>query len=150
MKVPSLGVRLALEDNRRLFESCGFAETTLHRHGERDPPAAAVADDDVIVKPDVQEPCGVGQLARRPHVLPQWRRIAGRMVVHQEQRGRPFPKGEAKDLTRMDERRGLRAARDQRVHQVVVLGVEQHGEEVPFVVVVVPQEIERQQRGGLG
>jgi ribosomal protein S18 acetylase RimI-like enzyme len=28
----TLGVRLALEDNRRLFRSCGFAETTLHGH----------------------------------------------------------------------------------------------------------------------
>ena len=28
----TLGVRLALEDNRRLFASCGFEETTLHRH----------------------------------------------------------------------------------------------------------------------
>ena len=28
----TLGVRLELEDNRRLFASCGFAETTLHRH----------------------------------------------------------------------------------------------------------------------
>ena len=27
-----LGVRLALDDNRRLFASCGFVETTLHRH----------------------------------------------------------------------------------------------------------------------
>ncbi len=27
-----LGVRLALEDNRRFFASCGFTETTLHRH----------------------------------------------------------------------------------------------------------------------
>ena len=28
----TLGVRLALDDNRRLFRSCGFEETTLHRH----------------------------------------------------------------------------------------------------------------------
>ncbi len=28
----TLGVRLVLEDNRRLFASCGFTETTLHRH----------------------------------------------------------------------------------------------------------------------
>ena len=28
----TLGVRLVLEDNRRLFTSCGFVETTLHRH----------------------------------------------------------------------------------------------------------------------
>ncbi len=28
----TLGVRLELEDNRRLFASCGFEETTLHRH----------------------------------------------------------------------------------------------------------------------
>ena len=28
----TLGVRLVLEDNRRLFASCGFVETTLHRH----------------------------------------------------------------------------------------------------------------------
>jgi GNAT superfamily N-acetyltransferase len=27
-----LGTRLVLEDNRRLFRSCGFEETTLHRH----------------------------------------------------------------------------------------------------------------------
>lgn len=27
-----LGVRLALEDNRRLFASCGFEDTTLQRH----------------------------------------------------------------------------------------------------------------------
>ena len=27
-----LGVRLTLEDNRRFFASCGFVETTLHRH----------------------------------------------------------------------------------------------------------------------
>jgi ribosomal protein S18 acetylase RimI-like enzyme len=27
-----LGVRLALEDNRRFFASCGFTETTLHGH----------------------------------------------------------------------------------------------------------------------
>jgi GNAT superfamily N-acetyltransferase len=27
-----LGVRLALDDNRRFFASCGFVETTLHRH----------------------------------------------------------------------------------------------------------------------
>jgi len=27
----TLGVRLALEDNRRRFASCGFEETTLHR-----------------------------------------------------------------------------------------------------------------------
>ncbi len=33
-----LGVRLALEDNRRFFASCGFVETTLHRHeGFSDP-----------------------------------------------------------------------------------------------------------------
>ena len=28
----TLGVRLVLEDNRRLFASCGFVETTLHHH----------------------------------------------------------------------------------------------------------------------
>ena len=28
----TLGVRLTLEDNRRLFRSCGFAETGLHAH----------------------------------------------------------------------------------------------------------------------
>ena len=28
----TLGVRLVLDDNRRLFASCGFTETTLHRH----------------------------------------------------------------------------------------------------------------------
>jgi len=28
----TLGVRLVLEDNRRLFRSCGFEETALHRH----------------------------------------------------------------------------------------------------------------------
>jgi ribosomal protein S18 acetylase RimI-like enzyme len=28
----TLGVRLGLQDNRRLFASCGFVETTLHRH----------------------------------------------------------------------------------------------------------------------
>ena len=28
----TLGVRRALEDNRRLFASCGFEETPLHRH----------------------------------------------------------------------------------------------------------------------
>ena len=28
----TLGVRLELEDNRRLFKSCGFEETTLQRH----------------------------------------------------------------------------------------------------------------------
>ena len=33
-----LGVRLALDDNRRLFRSCGFAETTLHRHEGFDEP----------------------------------------------------------------------------------------------------------------
>jgi len=27
----TLGVRLVLDDNRRLFASCGFTETTLHR-----------------------------------------------------------------------------------------------------------------------
>ena len=27
-----LGVRLALDDNRRFFASCGFVETTLHAH----------------------------------------------------------------------------------------------------------------------
>lgn len=27
-----LGVRLPLDDNRRLFKACGFEETTLHRH----------------------------------------------------------------------------------------------------------------------
>jgi GNAT superfamily N-acetyltransferase len=27
-----LGVRLALDDNRRFFASCGFVDTTLHRH----------------------------------------------------------------------------------------------------------------------
>jgi len=29
---PPSGARLELEDNRRLFASCGFEETTLHRH----------------------------------------------------------------------------------------------------------------------
>jgi GNAT superfamily N-acetyltransferase len=34
----TLGVRLALPDNRRLFASCGFVETTRHRHeGFREP-----------------------------------------------------------------------------------------------------------------
>ena len=33
-----LGVRLVLEDNRRLFRSCGFVETTLHRHEGFDEP----------------------------------------------------------------------------------------------------------------
>ena len=28
----TLGVRLVLDDNRRLFASCGFTETTLHGH----------------------------------------------------------------------------------------------------------------------
>jgi hypothetical protein len=27
-----LGARLALEDNRRFFASCGFTETSLHHH----------------------------------------------------------------------------------------------------------------------
>lgn len=33
-----LGVRLVLEDNRRLFRSCGFHETTLHHHEGFDEP----------------------------------------------------------------------------------------------------------------
>ena len=32
LDIMRLGVRLALEDNRRFFASCGFTETTLHRH----------------------------------------------------------------------------------------------------------------------
>jgi ribosomal protein S18 acetylase RimI-like enzyme len=32
LPVIRLGVRLALEDNRRFFASCGFVETTLHSH----------------------------------------------------------------------------------------------------------------------
>jgi GNAT superfamily N-acetyltransferase len=32
LAIMRLGVRLALEDNRRFFASCGFTETTLHRH----------------------------------------------------------------------------------------------------------------------
>jgi predicted N-acetyltransferase YhbS len=32
LAIMRLGVRLALEDNRRFFASCGFTETSLHRH----------------------------------------------------------------------------------------------------------------------
>ena len=32
LAIMRLGVRLALEDNRRFFASCGFTETTLHSH----------------------------------------------------------------------------------------------------------------------
>ena len=34
----TLGVRLELEDNRRLFRSCGFEDVSFHRHeGHREP-----------------------------------------------------------------------------------------------------------------
>ena len=32
LAIMRLGVRLALEDNRRFFASCGFTQTTLHHH----------------------------------------------------------------------------------------------------------------------
>jgi hypothetical protein len=39
-----LGVRLALDDNRRFFASCGFVETTLHRHEGFDEPTSVMME----------------------------------------------------------------------------------------------------------
>ena len=72
------------------------------------------------------------------------------MVVDEDYRGGALAERRPQDLARVDQRRRLGADRYLGVHQVVVLRVEEHREEVLLVVVAGPHEVEGKQGGGSG
>src|SRR3989442_9224924 len=72
------------------------------------------------------------------------------MVVDEDYRGGALAERRPQDLARVDQRRRLGADRYLGVHQVVVLRVEEHREEVLLVVVAGPHEVEGKEGCGGG
>src|SRR5437667_5439397 len=72
------------------------------------------------------------------------------MVVDEDYRGGALAERRPQDLARVDQRRRLGADRYLGVHQVVVLRVEEHREEVLLVVVAGPDEVEGKEGCGSG
>src|SRR5438093_2175303 len=72
------------------------------------------------------------------------------MVVDEDYRGGALAERRPQDLARVDQRRRLGADRYLAVHQVVVLRVEEHDEEVLLVVVARAREVEGEQCRGRG
>src|SRR3989442_14817108 len=72
------------------------------------------------------------------------------MVVDEDYRGGALAERRPQDLARVDQRRRLGTDRHLGVHQVVVLRVEEHREEVLLVVVARPGEVEGEPGRGLG
>src|SRR5258708_27025633 len=72
------------------------------------------------------------------------------MRVDDNERRGALAEGGPQDLARVDQRRRLGADGYLAVHQVVVLRVEEHGEEVLLVVVARPREVEGEQCRGRG
>jgi hypothetical protein len=58
--------------------------------GERHTLFSAVADDDMVVQFDVEEPSAVDELPRQAQVLQRRRGVTGRVVVNQDERRSPF------------------------------------------------------------
>src|SRR5437867_10140560 len=67
------------------------------------------------------------------------------MVVDEGYRGGALAERRPQDLARVDQRRRLGADRYLGVHEVVVLRVQKHREEVLLVVVAGPHEVEGEQ-----
>jgi hypothetical protein len=95
----------------------------------------------VIVKAEVQELSAVDQLPRKPEILLGRRRISRGMIVDENQRGCPSPKRRPQYFSRVHERSRLGARRDQCVHQVVILGIQEDDPEMLLVVIGSPEEI---------
>src|SRR2546426_7182277 len=72
------------------------------------------------------------------------------MRVDEDYRGGALAERRPQDLARVDQRRRLGADRHLGVHEVVVLRVEEHREEVLLVVVARSREVEGEQCRGLG
>jgi hypothetical protein len=104
----------------------------------------------VIVKAEIEEPGAISQLPGEPKILPGRGRIAGRVVVDENKGGGPCPKRRAEDFPWVYEGSRLGARRDQCVHQVVVLGVQEDGPEVLLVIVGAPEKIASEQGDRLG
>jgi hypothetical protein len=85
----------------------------------------ALADDDVVVDPQAQEPPALHELAREVDVLLRRRRVARGVVVDQDQVGRRLEDGRAEDLARVDDGGREAALRDLDVPQEPVLAVEE-------------------------
>ena len=79
--------------------------------GQGHPRLGAVADDDVIVKSNINQSRGVSQLPRQPDVLCTRRRVPARVVVNADDRGRAPAQRRSQHLARMHEAGALGADR---------------------------------------
>src|SRR5689334_25431981 len=85
----------------------------------------AAADDEMIVNRNVQGFCGVGDFARHVDVGAAGRRVAARMIVHQNYRRSAELERTVDDLARIDGRMIDRAARQHFVGDEYVLAIEE-------------------------
>src|SRR5690606_37629432 len=95
---------------------------------ERDIPS--IADDDVIEDRDPHHPAGFGELPGDRPVLGRGERVAGRVVVPEDEGGRVLDAGGLEGLARVDDGRVERAAGDEDLPQDRMLRVEQEDAEL--------------------
>jgi hypothetical protein len=95
----------------------------------------------MIVDGNVEELASLHELLGEPNVLTARHRVAARMVMDDDERGRPFTKGRAEDLPGMNEGGGQCSYRHLGEHKVLKVGVEEDGPEVLAAVVDIVGEI---------
>jgi len=101
----------------------------------------------VIVDGDVQQLARLDQLRGQPEIFTTRGRLAGRVIVNEDDRGHAqHAQGRAEHLARVDERGRERARGDPVVDDQPVLGVEHQDPEV--LARVVGNELRRQRRHG--
>ncbi len=115
----------------------------LPLRSERDPSLGAIPDDDVVMESQVEQLGCVSELAGEAKILAGWGRIPGRVVVDEDQGCCALSKRRTKYLAGVDKRGGLGSERYERVHQVVILGIQQNGPEAFLVVVRSADKIPR-------
>ena len=84
--------------------------------GERNPPLGAIPDDEMVMEPEIEQLGTIGELSGKAEILARRRRIAGRMIVHEDQRRRAFSESRTKYLAGMDKRGRLSPERDEGMH----------------------------------
>ena len=97
---------------------------------------------------EIEEPGAISQLPSQSGVLPGRGRIPGRMIVDEDERGGSDPERRAQDFPGMHEGGGLGASRDERVDEVVILGVQENDPEVFPVVIGSSEEVSSEKGDG--
>lgn len=99
---------------------------------------------------EIEERGAVRQLTRQPNVLAGRGRISGGVIVYEDESCRADPERRPQNFSGMHEGGRLGAGRDEGVHEVMVLGVEEDNPEVLFVVIGCSEEVPSEEGDGVG